>query len=1563
MIIIIDAFGNIQSSVPESSIFRGSNDANRITVLAPLAASTQFILACQIPSGEYLPEQIMTRVDSDNEDYNIWTLGINKAMTGLSGKLLLQFKAVGETSVITSFECSFEVQKGVISAEDKGLLPISEQILSAIASLNGDIADINNKKQDKIDTGITINDWQNNQQVVGAINNNTAKNTINSSNIDSNTNAIAKNTQDIADIKQQIGTGENYIGQMGGETLPTEQQLNNFVKLHTSPSRGPQGGDVIIFVLLIEDKTDEIYKYTYNGKVWNSYLIPNVEEAKNGSLGIVEGTYGIGDTNDTLVDIAGGKILNIYVKKNGEYRNIVEFLGTNENSISKIINGTTQVGNALKAVQDALGNVIDTTYLTKTNGLTKKEMYDYALPRTFNDPYYYTKDGFGKIPPTQETGFEGMSVIENKDTTTRVFSPTINNVGSNFELSNRNSFHYNIWVNPMSELISGREIVLKFILNVFKKSKGGRAGAGLATVETSPIQMITGQFYNIEFDSLMNLIKDNEIVTITENDDIEFNLWGTWITGDIEPFKVLNLNFYSNDVYPIVANLNIQSAILKLQEGLIGELPTAVLELEKTQSTGNIGFLVNSELLNNTLTEFYGNFKLSEGVADTDTVTLKDKTGEEFTIITPYNFGTTTRPTIKDFNQAMLRTDATTNITSMRFEGFVVRGDNGANYIYLDIDNLTDAKTELVTALENGDIVPKEAEIASDFKEGGTIATTLETHNETLTKLIKGDYIGAGDNIDLAKSDAGTIIAVTGVILELTNAEMLEALTSGGYKVGQLVVPKDDDGYVQGHIYQFKQNNNVYDWLDVTPKATMTGAGVIRIATDSEADTGTAENLAINPKQLKTAIDGLGTVFTIKGSVDTVADLPTTGNNIGDVWYVKSESVGYVWLDDDGTLRWEQLGATIDVSNLVDLTSSQTITGIKNFKEDVNFQSYFDGSYFHHANINFYNGRESSINMTIGSFIGGEAFIEADTLLFTSRSDSENLFKLDSRGFFPLGNEFRDLGTTDRPWKDIYLQHAIYTPNKDILVDDIILEDDLNTTLTNYCRKDTAETITGAWKFNNAKFLVSGNDYRNPLTSPAVENSEKRYLLGVPALSSKYSNINTSCYMENGILYSNGSQVVDLTSDQTMTGQKSLDKALIKQLTINTDSPWKFVQYGSGTTETLDFLPNSDVKTFRIVDPFRSSGVEFRFSHDNTQNNISPVKDKETALGLAAKRWKRVYTNEISDGTTNFTVSQLAKKSDAGGVEISLTGTSGTLSDADWQLLADNLGNYINCDGEIYRSSYFSKDEDIMRYTNSNKDSAGNQVRNYINIGYTSKVWTKATETIGGGGGTGSSEVVISAPASATSGTITQSQLNILRANDDNYILLNNEIYRLADKQTEQGYLVYTHTGQDSTGNYFIKCLTITISTLGWVMTSEQQGIKEINFTDYTEFRTFIVNNYKKINSVIFSSLGSVSAGTVYTYKIAQGSLSVSKDQKSITATQLVGTYYPQYRNGTISLSKIDQLTSSGSYEGAINLTLGTSTMTARVGGVYATTDGCWITGGQSSVTTGQISATVYYIE
>lgn len=84
-------------------------------------------------------------------------------------------------------------------------------------------------------------------------------------------------------------------------------------------------------------------------------------------------------------------------------------------------------------------------------------------------------------------------------------------------------------------------------------------------------------------------------------------------------------------------------------------------------------------------------------------------------------------------------------------------------------------------------------------------------------------------------------------------------------------------------------------------------------------------------------------------------------------------------------------------------------------------------------------------------------------------------------------------------------------------------------------------------------------------------------------------------------------------------------------------------------------------------------------------------------------------------------------------------------------------------------------------------------------------------------------QVQITAPTTSTSGTLTVSQLNTLQADKGAYLMFNNEVYRLQDTQHVSGYLVYSHVGYDNnTSVYMIKCITITISTRGWVLTTKQ---------------------------------------------------------------------------------------------------------------------------------------------
>lgn len=76
-----------------------------------------------------------------------------------------------------------------------------------------------------------------------------------------------------------------------------------------------------------------------------------------------------------------------------------------------------------------------------------------------------------------------------------------------------------------------------------------------------------------------------------------------------------------------------------------------------------------------------------------------------------------------------------------------------------------------------------------------------------------------------------------------------------------------------------------------------------------------------------------------------------------------------------------------------------------------------------------------------------------------------------------------------------------------------------------------------------------------------------------------------------------------------------------------------------------------------------------------------------------------------------------------------------------------------------------------------------------------------------------------------TSGTLEEQHLQYLLAHKGVYIKTSNdnEIYKLQDDKESSGYLVYSHVGQYNT-RFYAKCITITLSTGGWVLTTQQIG-------------------------------------------------------------------------------------------------------------------------------------------
>lgn len=81
-------------------------------------------------------------------------------------------------------------------------------------------------------------------------------------------------------------------------------------------------------------------------------------------------------------------------------------------------------------------------------------------------------------------------------------------------------------------------------------------------------------------------------------------------------------------------------------------------------------------------------------------------------------------------------------------------------------------------------------------------------------------------------------------------------------------------------------------------------------------------------------------------------------------------------------------------------------------------------------------------------------------------------------------------------------------------------------------------------------------------------------------------------------------------------------------------------------------------------------------------------------------------------------------------------------------------------------------------------------------------------------------QITISAPSSAVNGSLSTTQLATLQKNiTHSSIVFDKEIFYCMDNEHTTGTLVYTHVGYES-GQAFIKTITVTISTLGWVLTT-----------------------------------------------------------------------------------------------------------------------------------------------
>lgn len=569
------------------------------------------------------------------------------------------------TSVVTSQQCALEVMPSTDLDADSAIEATDlEEINAEITAINTALDGKQNKKDSSI-FAYTTGD----RYVVGALNNLDGRVKTLRSDVDSAFEDISGNAEKIAQLENIIGVGEYYVGTLTGSSL-SASTLDSFVQ--EKEGRAPRGGDVVIVIFQRDGYADQTFKCIYNGTAWIKYQIPFTALSGNGIAGLVNGTYGIGKTYSTLVDIVGGEIKNIYVldKATQTYRSVKEWLDQTKTDIAAIVSGETVVGAALKATQDALGNDIVGTYLTKELGATKEYVQDYALPKEFNDVMYMTADVYSKTVPTSATPIATAKDFTLGDTTIISCAYILDDV--KFELSEKNSCTNKVYLS----CIPTRRFSLR--LTTYAK-KAGEEEVLLGVSLSDEIDFKYNSVQSVSFDTVFSEL-GNTVLSLVSGDQIRQEL--EVISTTVE---TSSMYLYSNTTSPSTLYLNTGTQTITVAAGLLGEQEN-IFGSNPVISNNAVYYTISDDTKLNLNSEVAVSISALPTGADGLPVYLRYTTGSEIVyLISPYSQSKSIDSTaLKQLKQAS---------GGYFFKGYVQSGFH-KKYILVDMDNLSGVATE-----------------------------------------------------------------------------------------------------------------------------------------------------------------------------------------------------------------------------------------------------------------------------------------------------------------------------------------------------------------------------------------------------------------------------------------------------------------------------------------------------------------------------------------------------------------------------------------------------------------------------------------------------------------------------------------------------------------------------------------------------------------------------------------------------------------------------------------------------------------------------------------------------
>lgn len=317
--------------------------------------------------------------------------------------------------------------------------------------------------------------------------------------------------------------------------------------------------------------------------------------------------------------------------------------------------------------------------------------------------------------------------------------------------------------------------------------------------------------------------------------------------------------------------------------------------------------------------------------------------------------------------------------------------------------DLADAAQKAADAAQNtADAAQKAANSAAN-----DATNALTKAEDALTKIEQLSVLNYYNNLTEA-TDVNTLVDIHRWYLQASNNPNAPETNPGFLNVDndyndsvckQLWVSKTT-GAIYNRFGQIVENSDPAtvsswsEWYKLATKADIDGT-----TTDlTEKITAVANNLATheadfsNPHKVTAKQLGLTTVYQYKGSVATYADLPTTGQKVGDVWNVETADPDHGIKAGDNVAwdgaQWDILGGNHDLSGYAQLNSSNTFTASNFFVANIAVSNgTAAGS---QGNINF--GIKPADKKTQASITA----LTSGSMYYTSTEGTGHLFRVGS---------------------------------------------------------------------------------------------------------------------------------------------------------------------------------------------------------------------------------------------------------------------------------------------------------------------------------------------------------------------------------------------------------------------------------------------------------------------------------------------------------------------------------------------------------------------------------------